>query len=139
MNYIFKLEDTESKKVAKEKACADRLEKKILEMNILKEEKQQLKNQIDCLQVSLQNSKSAVKCLNKEVNENKRKHEKVREHANKNHKSEIKSWKKEFGMEKSQRIKAEKKLAIILFSDLNFATEASPSTYLPGHSRTCQL
>ena len=82
-------------------------------MNILKEEKQQFKNQIDGLQASLQNSKAAVKCLNKVVNENKRKHEKEREHANKNHKSEIKSWKKELGLEKSQRIKAERKLAII--------------------------
>ena len=82
-------------------------------MNILKEEKQQFKNQIDGLQASLQNSKAAVKCLNKVVNENKRKHEKEREHANKNHKSEIKSWKKELGLEKSQRIKAERKLVII--------------------------
>ena len=72
-----------------------------------------MKNQIDGLQVNLQNSKSAVKRLTKEVNEIKKKHEKEREHTNKNHKSEIKSLKKELGMEKSQRIKAERKLTII--------------------------
>ena len=86
-----------------------------------------MKNQIDGLQVNLQNSKSAVKRLTKEVNEIKKKHEKEREHTNKNHKSEIKSLKKELGLEKSQRIKAERKLTII-------EKELSK----PQHAESCQ-
>ena len=88
---IIKLENTETKQVSEEKACADadQLEKKTLEISILKEEKQELKNQIDDLQMSLQKSKSAVRCLNKEVIENKRKHEKSSEDLVKNHRSEI--------------------------------------------------
>ena len=52
---IIKLENTETKLVAKEKACADQLEKKTLEISILKEEKQELKNQIDDLQRACRN------------------------------------------------------------------------------------
>ena len=110
---FIKLENTETEQVAKEEAFADQLKKKTLEINILKEEKQKLKNQNDNLQMSLQNSKSTATRLNKEVNENKRIHDKASEQTVKIHKSEIKYWKKELGLEKSQRIKAERKLAII--------------------------
>ena len=54
-----------------------------------------------------------MKRLNKELNENKMKHEREIKQTVKNLKSEIKSWKKSLGSEKSEKMKIERKLATV--------------------------
>ena len=55
----------------------------------------------------LKNSISAATRLSKEVIENKSDHERELKLTIKNSKSEIKSWKKELGLERSEKIKTE--------------------------------
>ena len=61
----------------------------------------------------MQSSQSAVKKLNKEFNENRINHEKNIRLTVNDLKSELKSWKKSFGLERSRKIKVERKLAIL--------------------------
>ena len=59
-----------------------------------------------------------MKRLNKELNENKMKHEREIKQTVKNLKSEIKSWKKSLGSEKSEKMKIERKLATTVENQL---------------------
>ena len=97
-----------------EKTFVDKLEKKTEEISTLEKENKQLHNKIDDLQISLQNSKLAATRLNKEVIDNRINQEKKLNFTVKNLKSQIKSWKKELGLERSNRIKAERKLSNIM-------------------------
>ena len=106
-------QEVKKSKSANEKALNNWLEEQTLEINILKEEKLQFENQIVDLQTRLQSSQSAVKKLNKEVNENRINHEKNIRLTVNDLKSELKSWKKSFGLERSRKIKVERKLAIL--------------------------
>ena len=68
--------------------------------------------QVQDLQRSLQHSRNATNKLNKELNENHINYEKEKKKLMKTFKSEIKSWRKSLGSERSARIKAERKLAM---------------------------
>ena len=65
--------------------------------------------QIDDLKLSFANSKMAANKLNKEISENKIKFQKDKSLVTKEFKAEIKSWRKELGLERSEKIKIEKK------------------------------
>ena len=62
--------------------------------------------QVKDLQRSLQHSRNATNKLNKELNENRINYEKEKKLLTKTFKSEIKSWSKSLGVERSIRIKA---------------------------------
>ena len=82
---------------------------------------QERDKEVQNLQIRLEKSECVVKRLNKLVNANKMNHEKETKLITKNLKSEIKSWKKELGSERSKRIKAEKNIATleIIVNELN--------------------
>ena len=65
--------------------------------------------QIDDLKLSFANSKMAANKLNKEISENKLKIQKDKSLVTKEFKAEIKFWRKELGLERSEKIKIEKK------------------------------
>ena len=82
---------------------------------------QEQDKEIQNLQSSLEKSECVIKKLNKLVNTNKMNHEKETKLIVKNLKSEMKSWKKELGSERSKKIKAEKNFATleIIVNELN--------------------
>ena len=65
------------------------------------------------LQMRLQITENSVKRLNKAISENRINAENKTKQIRKSFKTEIKSWKKELGHERSKRIKAERKLDIL--------------------------
>ena len=65
------------------------------------------------LQARIDGSESAVKRLNKEIGKNKLNSANEVKEIKKCFKTELKSWKKELGMERSRKIKAEKKYDIL--------------------------
>ena len=113
----IKQEDLETK----DSDLTDQLDKKTCEINILSDEKKQLEQQFQTfikerdtelqnLQQSLKTANCIVAKLNKKLTEIKVSHEDEKKRITKNFKSEIKSWKKNLGVESSERIKSEKKL-----------------------------
>ena len=100
------------------------IRKKLSEISNLEKEKINLQNQTKTLEASvqkhktenqdlqrcLQKSRCAAKKLNKEMNESRVNHEKEAKLIIKNFKSEIKSWKKDLGKERSEKIKLERKI-----------------------------
>ena len=110
----IKQENIDTKESDLNKALADHLEKKTIEISSLEEEKKQLQAKIHDIQISLKNSISAATRLKKEVIDNRNNHEKELRLTTKNLKSEIKSWRKDLGFERSEKIKTERKLATVM-------------------------
>ena len=122
---MIKTEKIETEQADLEDSFKHQLEKKTKEIsNLYKEKKlhqdketslktliQEGDKEIQNLQRRLQISECAVTRLNKAVNTNKLNHEKETKLITKNLKNEIKSWKKDLGSERSEKIKAERKLA----------------------------
>ena len=108
----------------KENDLKNKLEKKTCEISILNDEKKQLQYQlhkkqalimerdskIQNLQQSLKTSNCTVSTLNKKLVEIRVTHEDEKKLVSKNFKSEIKSWKKDLGAERSEKLKTKNKL-----------------------------
>ena len=124
------------------------IEKKSFEVSNLKEEKDQLEKktetleaalqeketEIHDLQRNLQNSRCATNKLNKELLANRVNHEKETKIMIKNSKSEIKTWKKDLGRKRSEKLKVERKLENLvkkLESKESIACQTSSSTDVP--------
>ena len=124
------------------------IEKKSFEISNLKEEKNRLQNksetleaalkeqetEIHDLQRNLKNSRCATNKLNKELLANRMNHEKETKIMIKNSKSEIKTWKKDLGRERSEKLKAERKLENLvkkIESKESVACQTSSSTDVP--------
>ena len=90
-------------------------EKKLLQENVVSLETvlKERDEKIDGLERRFKNSECVVDKLNKVVNSNKSKHEKETKMIIKKFKNEIKSWKKDLGLERSKKIKAERNLATL--------------------------
>ena len=120
----IKLKIKQESEETKENDLKIQLEKKTCEIGILCTEKKQLHDQLNRMEVlmkdrdaeiqNLQKSLKASKCaasnLNKKLVEIKVKHEDEIKMITKNFKSEIKTWKKDLGIERSEKLKTEKKL-----------------------------
>ena len=127
-NEIFiKKEQSDANDCDLKKGYEQELEMKSLENYLLQEENRSFQHQresmqtlqkqhddeIQVLQRNLQNSETVAKRLNKKLNDDKIKRDKETKLLVKDFKSEIKSWKKNLGLERSEKIKAEKKLATV--------------------------
>ena len=105
----------------KDSDLTDQLDKKTCEINILSDEKKQLEQnfqsfikerdtEIENLQQSLKTANCIVAKLNKKLAEIKVSHEDEKKRITKNFKSEIKSWKKDLGAERSEKLKTKNTL-----------------------------
>ena len=117
----IKLKIKEESVETKDNDLKNELMKKTCEINILSAEKMQLQQRFQSLieehetetqnlQKSLKTANCVVAKLNKNLIESKVSHEDEKKRIIKNFKSEIKSWKKDLGVERSEKIKSEKKL-----------------------------
>ena len=114
----IKQEKIESEKKSEvEKTLIDQLEEKNQEIRNLHYSKEHLQYEHDehvqKLQARIQGSESAIKQLNKEIIKNKLNAANESKEMKKCFKNELKSWKKELGIERSKKIKAEKKVDIL--------------------------
>lgn len=124
------------------------IEKQSFEVNNLKKEKNQLQNKTGSLEAALQeketeihdlqrnlkNSRCATNKLNKEMLANRLNHEKEIKIMIKNSRSEIKTWKKDLGRERSEKLKVERKLEKLvkkLESKESIACQTMSSTDVP--------
>ena len=114
---IIKQENIKSEENKFEKSLLNQLDEKNMEINNLVDERKQLQyehdEQIKCLETRLHRTENVVKRLNKIITENKINAEKKTKQLNKSLKTQIKSWKKELGLERSKKIKAEKKIDLL--------------------------
>ena len=113
----IKKENLQTKENELEKNFLDQLEQKRVEISLFCDEKKKLESEheekVRTLQTRLQITENSVKRLNKAVSENRINADNKTKQIRKSFKTEIKSWKKELGHERSKRIKAERELDIL--------------------------
>ena len=133
-----KLKIKQESEESNENDLENHLEKKIAEVSLLSDEKQQLREKLDHMQTlinsrdaeihnlkqNLKTSNCAVSKLNKKLVETKATHEDEKKQMTKNLKSQLKSWKKDLGEEKSEKIRIKKKLELL---ENNFNEKVSNS------------